>query len=125
MAEEKRPGLVIFIIHTDGYENASRTHNMLAVNERITKQRETYRWKFVLMGTNQDTAEEATKMGIRRGAAITYAATEAGMRRAIAALSANVAKARTGYVAGAPAGAIDVALDFTDAQRKEQLGSKI
>lgn len=48
--EDKRPGTVIFLIITDGQENASREFSQNAVRDMVKHQIEKYNWEFVYMG---------------------------------------------------------------------------
>lgn len=57
MAEEERPGKVIFAIVTDGHENASREFSLKDVKERIDRQTNEYAWEFVYLAANQDEFE--------------------------------------------------------------------
>lgn len=58
MPEENRPGLVIFMIVTDGEENASKEYTIDQVREMIQHQQEVYGWDFMFLG-----AEEAAWAG--------------------------------------------------------------
>lgn len=62
--EDQRPSKVLFMITTDGYENASRKYSYKAINDLITQQREKYNWEFIFMGANIDAAREAVNLGI-------------------------------------------------------------
>ncbi len=62
--EKDRPGLVIFVITTDGRENSSVEFNKVQVKELIRKQQEKYGWHFTFLGADQDAFAEARKMGI-------------------------------------------------------------
>lgn len=72
MAEMERPSKVLFVIITDGEENASRTYNFQKISEMIRHQNIVYKWEFVFLGANQDAIGEASKMGINSATAITY-----------------------------------------------------
>jgi hypothetical protein len=61
--EEERPSLVIFVILTDGQENASKEFKIEKVKEMIKHQTESYSWQFVFLGADQD-AFQAAQMGI-------------------------------------------------------------
>ena len=63
-SEEKRPGKVIFVITTDGLENASREFTYEKVKELIKHQQEKYNWEFIFLGANIDAAKEADSIGI-------------------------------------------------------------
>ena len=62
--EPARPGKVIFVITTDGMENASQKFSYDEVKQMITHQTEKYGWEFIFMGANIDVAEEGDKLGI-------------------------------------------------------------
>ncbi|MGA9227489.1 MAG: VWA domain-containing protein, partial [Mesobacillus sp.] len=63
-SEDRRPSKVIFVITTDGMENASREFTYEKVKELIRHQQEKYRWEFIFMGANIDAAKEADSLGI-------------------------------------------------------------
>ena len=62
--EEDRPEKTIFVITTDGLENASRRYDYEAVKQMIQRQKEQYGWEFLFMGANIDAAREAARFGI-------------------------------------------------------------
>ena len=62
--EEDRPDKTIFIITTDGMENASRSYNYDTVKALIQRQKEQYGWEFLFLGANIDVAKEAARFGI-------------------------------------------------------------
>ena len=70
---------VIFMIMTDGLENASREFSRSAVKKLVSDAQEKYGWKFIFMGANIDSVAEAGSLGIRREAAMDYAADSAGV----------------------------------------------
>ncbi len=78
--EKDRPGKVIFVITTDGQENASREFSQNKVRELITHQRRVYNWEFLFFGANIDTAREAENIGIARERAVSFKATPKGMQ---------------------------------------------
>jgi hypothetical protein len=79
MSEETRPGKVIFVITTDGLENASREYSYDDVNRMITHQREKYNWEFIFMGANIDVAKEGAKLGIVRENTFAFDASPEGV----------------------------------------------
>lgn len=70
---------VIFVITTDGLENASREFTNEKVNELIKDYQENHRWEFVFMGANMDAIEEANNIGIANENAYRFDATETGI----------------------------------------------
>jgi uncharacterized protein YegL len=79
--EEQRPGNIIFVITTDGMENASREFNYEKVKELIKHQQERYSWEFIFMGANIDSAEEAESLGISKENAFNFEASEVGVEK--------------------------------------------
>ncbi|WP_163100082.1 vWA domain-containing protein [Peribacillus alkalitolerans] len=78
---ENRPGKVIFVITTDGMENASREFTYRKVKELIKHQQEKYNWEFIFMGANIDAAEEADSIGIAKENAYSFEASDTGVER--------------------------------------------
>jgi hypothetical protein len=77
--EELRPGNVIFVITTDGMENASREFSYKKIKELIKHQQEKYGWEFIFMGANIDAAKEAESIGIDMDNAYNFEASEVGV----------------------------------------------
>lgn len=75
MQEKDRPGLVVFVITTDGQENASREYTRARIKEMISHQTSVYNWQFTYLGANQDSFAEAGGLGITSGTANFTAAT--------------------------------------------------
>ena len=76
--EEDRPGKTLFVITTDGLENASRRYTYDKVKAMIERQREKYGWEFLFLGANIDAAREAARFGIRADCAADYHADSIG-----------------------------------------------
>ena len=70
--EEDVPEKTIFIITTDGMENASRQYTYDKVRRMIEKQKEQYHWEFLFLGANIDAVKEASRFGIGRNHAVRY-----------------------------------------------------
>jgi Mg-chelatase subunit ChlD len=92
--EHERPGKVLFVIMTDGEENASREFSRRQVFDMLTHQREKYQWEVVFIGANQDAVTTGASYGIPQANALNYAATPAGTRRMNAALSQATSRMR-------------------------------
>ncbi len=69
---EDVPEKTLFIITTDGMENASREYTYDKVKAMITCQQEQYGWEFLFLGANIDAAKEAGHIGIRENRAANY-----------------------------------------------------
>jgi len=77
--EDSRPGKVIFVITTDGLENASKEFSYDKVKKMITHQSEKYGWEFIFMGANIDVAKEGNKLGIRADRSFGWASSPIGV----------------------------------------------
>ena len=75
---EDVPEKTMFIITTDGYENASRRYDYERVRRMIERQKEKYGWEFLFLGANIDAAKEAARFGIGADRAVNYKCDEAG-----------------------------------------------
>lgn len=62
--EDERPAKVLFVILTDGEENASKRFTHIDVKQRIQHQTEVYKWGFIFLGANQDAFATGKEMGI-------------------------------------------------------------
>ena len=97
--EQYRPGKVIFVITTDGMENASREFTQTKVKEMIQHQTEKYSWDFIFLGANIDSAATAEGIGIKAGYAADYVASAQGTSSMYFAVDAAVSSSRaTGTV---------------------------
>ena len=76
--EEDRPEKTLFVITTDGMENASRRYTYDKVKSMIERQRGKYGWEFLFLGANIDAAREAARFGIRADCAADYHADSIG-----------------------------------------------
>ena len=76
--EEDRPEKTMFVITTDGMENASRKYDYNRVKAMIERQKEKYGWEFIFLGANIDAAKEAARFGISADRAVTYHADHKG-----------------------------------------------
>ena len=77
---EDVPEHTVFIITTDGMENASRSYDGRTVKRMIKRQQEEHGWEFIFLGANIDSAETADRMGIRRDRAANYRQDSKGMK---------------------------------------------
>lgn len=78
LPESERPNKVLFVILTDGQENASQKYSSAEINQMITRQRHVYSWEFIFLAANQDAFAVSESMGISRGNALNFSATSAG-----------------------------------------------
>ena len=78
--EEDRPEKTIFVITTDGLENASREYSYDRVKRMVERQKEKYGWEFLFLAANIDAVEAAGHLGIDADHAVDYQADSAGTR---------------------------------------------
>ena len=87
--KEDVPESTLFVITTDGMENASRKYSSDKVKKMIERQKEKYGWEFIFIGANIDSVETAASIGISRNRAVNYVHDSKGTR----ALYESVARA--------------------------------
>ena len=77
---EDVPERTLFLITTDGQENASSRYDSATVKKMIERQREKYGWEFIFLAANIDAVETAKSMGIREDRARSFEQTPEGVR---------------------------------------------
>ncbi len=92
--EEDRPAKTLFVITTDGLENASRHYSFRDVKRLIRRQQEKYNWEFIFVGANIDAIEVADNLGISRDRAANYNCDEVGTALNYQVLEAAVTRVR-------------------------------
>ena len=93
-AEDYRAEKVMFVIITDGEENASREYSSKQVKEMIQRQKEKYGWEFVFLGANIDAVETAERFGIDSDRAVDYVPDRKGTELNFIAMSEAVSSFR-------------------------------
>lgn len=93
-AEEYRADNVMFVIITDGAENASREYSFQKVKAMIEHEKEKYGWEFVFLGANMDAVETAGQFGISADRAVDYVPDGAGTELNFQMMSEAVATFR-------------------------------
>ncbi len=104
---DQRPAHVVFVVVTDGQENASREWTRSQVFDKVREQTDQWGWVFLFLAANQDAVAEGQKYGVPGAQSVSYAATAAGTRSAYSSTSAVISSTRGGGDAA-----------FTDADRK-------
>lgn len=77
-SEEERAEHVMFVITTDGMENASREFTYEKVRQMIEHQKSKYGWEFIFLGANIDAISTAERFGIGKDRAANYNADSEG-----------------------------------------------
>lgn len=100
MLEDEKPSKVIFIITTDGEENASREFSANVIKEMVKTQTNTYNWQFIFLGANIDSVSSARGLGIDPKFAVNYSSNHAGGQSVYNTMNSTVSNYRnTGSVA--------------------------
>ncbi len=76
--EEDVPEHTMFVIMTDGLENASHIYSSSEVKKMIEKEKEKYGWEFLFIGANIDAVETAKHFGIGANRSVNYHADRRG-----------------------------------------------
>lgn len=112
MAEQDRPGLVVFVVMTDGEENSSKEFSKADIKKMIQLQQERYGWHFTFLGADQDVFAEAREMGMANSSAASF--TKHKVAEAYRATGAKVSRMRKQSIDCLP-----VANDFTIQEHEE------
>ena len=99
--EEDVPEKTLFIITTDGMENASRLYSYDDVRRMVESEKENHLWEFLFLGANMDAIKTAGRFGIKASRAVTYENDGAGTELNYRVMSEAVSCARR--AASAPA----------------------
>lgn len=91
---EDVPEKTLFVITTDGMENASRRYTLEDVKRKIERQREKYGWEFIFLGANIDAAQTASSMGISDEQAVNYVPDKTGTKVLYASVCTAVGNIR-------------------------------
>jgi hypothetical protein len=91
MPVAERPDRVLFVIITDGEENASSIHTVEDLKRRIEHQSSVYKWQFSFLGANMDAIKVAKAFGIPANFAATYRAAP-GVGAAVGAVMSNLVR---------------------------------
>lgn len=110
--EQDRPGLVVFVVMTDGLENSSVEFSKTKIKEMIEHQQEKYNWHFTFLGANQDAFAEAGRMGMQAAGTANFAMNKVGA--AYKAAGAKLARMRKQTREGET-----VRNEFTDQERED------
>lgn len=91
---EDIPAHTIFVITTDGLENASRRYSKSDIKRMIERQKSKYGWEFLFIGANIDAVDTAESFGIERSRAVNYHADKKGTKVVYDAISAPLTSMR-------------------------------
>ena len=89
ISKESEDRKVIFVITTDGLENASCEYSKSKIKKMIKSKKD---WEFLYLGANIDSYDEASSIGIRKDRTSNYKSSKQGTRQMFAALECAVGK---------------------------------
>lgn len=95
-SEEERAEKVLFVITTDGMENASQEYTSAKIKKMVQRQKEEYGWEFIFLGANIDAISTAADFGIDEEFAVDYHADAKGTQANYHAVSEAVVNLRSG-----------------------------
>jgi len=113
--ERARPGCVIFVIVTDGHENASHEFTKDQIKEMIERQRSVYNWKFTFLGADEKAFDQAAGMGILRGSSACY--NKSMSDEAYGAVSQSVCRLRACSMTGDNSGELSYSQEQREAMQ--------
>ena len=96
LGKNEKADKVLFVIITDGLENASREYNSSTVKKLIETQKEKYGWEFLFLGANIDAIETANAIGINAERAVNYKSDSIGTKKNYDTLNKAVEEVRSG-----------------------------
>lgn len=91
---EDVPEKTLFVITTDGMENASRRYTYERVKQMIERQQKRYGWEFLFLGANIDAAESARSIGISADHAADYLSDSEGTALNYSVLGSAISQIR-------------------------------
>lgn len=94
LVEEERAEKVIFVITTDGLENASRQYSRREIRHMIEFEKESYGWEFLFLGANMDAISEAESIGIGADRSVTFENDSQGIETNYRVLSETIGQMR-------------------------------
>ena len=97
LKDEEKPEKTIFVITTDGMENASREFTSTQIKQMIEKQKEKYQWEFIFLGANIDAVRTARDFGIRKDRVANYHSDEQGTALNYDAISETISEFRVNH----------------------------
>lgn len=95
-SEDERADKVLFVITTDGMENASREFTADKIKKMVLNQKEKYGWEFLFLGANIDAISTAARFGIDEDFAVDYHADQEGTQLNYEAVNEAVVNLRSG-----------------------------
>ena len=112
MKEADRPGMVEFVIVTDGAENASSEFNREEIKQMIERQTNIYNWEFTFLAAHRDAVAPGGGIGIRSGRSANY--TAANTSAVYSNMSGKMSQKRRAVASGQSAKSVDIDMSAED-----------
>ena len=93
--ESERPSKVLFVITTDGMENASRRYSYEKIRRMIKDKKKEFGWEFIFLGANIDAVSAAESIGISKDRATNYNSDSEGTKLNYEVINRTVSSLRT------------------------------
>ena len=100
LPEDEGAEKVIFVITTDGLENASKRFSYEKIRRMIEREKEQYGWEFLFLGANIDAVETAGRFGIDADRAVNYHSDSEGTALNYEVLSETICAVRSSQLLG-------------------------
>lgn len=94
--KEDVPEHTVFVITTDGMENASHRYSANEVKQMIQHEKEKYGWEFIFLAANIDAVQSAARYGIDAEMAVDYVPDAGGTQMAYATMNMAIGQVRNG-----------------------------
>lgn len=94
MSEADRPANVIFVVTTDGQENSSTRYTKAQISKMVKHQTNGHNWKFMFLGANIDSFEEASSMGFTAQGTSNYRYDDIGTKAVYTSVDSLVSSVR-------------------------------
>lgn len=105
LPDGERAEKVIFVITTDGLENASRSYSREQIKKMVEHEKTGYGWEFLFLGANMDAVAEAGSFGIGADRSVTFQNDSEGIAVNYEAVGEALCQMRSALPAAAPMGA--------------------
>ena len=95
LPDDEKPEKTLFIITTDGMENASKEYSYAKVKKMVEKKKKKHGWEFIFLGANIDAIDVAGKFGVAANRAVRYECDSKGTKLNFDIMSKMVSCARS------------------------------
>ena len=92
--DDERPEKTVFVIITDGMENASVEYNYQKIKAMVELQKAEFCWEFIFLGANIDAVETAERFGVNADRAVNYHPDSEGLKASYDAVTCAVSEMR-------------------------------